>query len=137
MTLASSIALDVFGQPPSLEGAVCSGLIIQSFVADGVVVSSANVTYLKVGEVWHRLALDAGTIHWRRQLAEPETWDVKERGWSYPHTNLGVKEELLGDTITELLSSGDSSGCRVEFRFRSGRRLVLEEQQDVVRYSVI
>ncbi len=137
MAVANIISPDVYGEAPLLEGAACTGLLVQSFILGGELVSPANVTFIGANDIWHRLVLDAGTIHWRLEPGTPVSSAVVEQGWEYPLTNVGSAAGLIGDRILGCIARSIDGGCRVEIGFQSGRQLVLEEQADVVRYGVI
>jgi hypothetical protein len=125
---------DITGEPPELSGRICTALICEQFWHHGEQISVANVIYIRADQTWHRLALDAGVIHWRRQPETPEPWEVPEEGWSYPHHDLAQQEDLTGLRFSGYAMQASAIGCSVEFSFENGRRLAFEETQDEVRY---
>ena len=127
---------DTFGEQPRLAGTICNELIVQSFLLNGELVSLVNAVYIKANDSWHRLVLDAGTIHWGVESNAPLPWAVPENGWSYPHANLGATSGLAGLRILSCVSRATDVGCTVDFEFEGGRWLYLAESSDEVRYAV-
>jgi hypothetical protein len=113
----------VHGEPPDLVGSVLEGVRLQSFVCDGVLVQGASVVFLKVAGCWHRLAIDHGTVHWRREENEPSTWSAQEGVWEYPVRELADAKELLGIPISSLATTGIDDVASVELLLENGRRL--------------
>ena len=137
MTALDSSVPDITGAPPILSGRTCNGLICEQFWDHGALHSAASVIYVKADEIWHRLVLDAGIIHWREQSVSPEPWEVAEEGWAYPHLDLANQEELIGLEFTGYVMRASESGCSVEFEFSDSRRLIFQEARDVVTWAVI
>jgi hypothetical protein len=115
---------------PDLAGQRIEGLIFEGFVHRGQRVNSVNVVYLKTDGVWTRLALDAGTVHWREEPSEPQPWAVAEEGWDYPHTDAGSEYQLLGAEIASLASVQTGNAITVELRFSDGRRAIFRNASD-------
>jgi hypothetical protein len=126
----------VFGQAPDLAGTTCEAVLVQRFVVDDQPVSAVNVVFLKASGAWHRLALDAGTIHWRVEPEAPVPFDVPDRGWRYPHEDFGSAHGLVGIGITGLTMHVGLAGCRVDIAFRDGRHLEIHERDDLVHMTL-
>src|SRR5689334_20131953 len=137
MTAPNPLAPDVTGDPPDLAGMTCDALVCEAFVADGKLISAANVIYIQANGAWHRLTLSSGVIGWAQQSETPQPWAVAESGWSYPHLDLAASAGLTGHRFLSYTMSSDTSGCRVELAISNGRRAVFEEAADVVTYAVI
>ncbi len=127
----------IFGSPSPLLGAALQDLIAESFVDHGTVVSTANVVYLKTNDSWFKLALDAGTVHWRAMDQDPEPWAVPEMGWEYPHSAVGRNHALLGQVITDVRTTTSDMEAKVEFVFAGGVRLVLVNRDDLTTLQFV
>jgi hypothetical protein len=136
MTAASSPPV-TYGPEPQVAGKQCDGLICEQFIADGVLVSTANVVYLKVEGSWHRLAIDHPTIHWRPQLAVPQPWSVAEKGWEYPHVDVAATSQLIGLTLLAIERTSDRSSTRVAIIFEGRRRIEIWGTNESVGCAVI
>jgi hypothetical protein len=128
--------LAIHGTEPVLVGKKLDALLCEAFVCRGAPHASANVVFLSVEGTWWRLALDAGTIHWRTQEAMPEPWSVPESGWIYPHTNVGNDAGLLGHRVEYVRSSTEGATARVEFGFSHGKRFIVSNMSDSTSYFV-
>src|SRR4249920_4107637 len=110
-----SAQVETYGSTPLVEGRRCDGLICEQFWVDGVVHSSASVTYLNVEGVWHRLAVDHPTLHWHTQSEAPRPWAVSEEHWEYPHVDVGILAKVAGNLIRSIETSSDETTTRVAF----------------------
>ena len=128
---------DITGTPPTLDGKTCTGLICEQFWHQGQMASPANVIFIRADETWYRLVLDSGVIHWREQPSQPEPWEAREEGWTYPHFDLARHEHLAGLTFSGCVMQASESGCSVELSFSDCRRIVFQEASDIVTYAVI
>jgi hypothetical protein len=126
----------VFGQVPDLAGTTCEALLVQRFVVDGQLVSAVNVVFLKASGTWHRLALDAGTIHWRVEPEAPVPFEVPDRSWRYPHEDFGSAHGLVGIGIAGMAMHTGHGGGLVDIAFRDGRHLEIRERDDVVHITL-
>ncbi len=115
---------------PELAGACIEALVFEAFVCRGQRVSSVNVVYLKTRGIWNRLALDAGTVHWRKESGDPRPWAVPEEGWEYPHSDAGSEYKLLGAEIASLRTVQVRNGVAVELRMSDGRLAVFQNAED-------
>lgn len=124
------------GDPPELAGKACEGFLCESFVHEGKLEANANVTHLKFAGAWHRLYFEPGLIFWRASSSDPTAWAVPEEGWSYPHTDIAELAGLIGEVLqTYEMDVGDSS-ARVTFRFRNGKQVVIEDEDDRTSFRV-
>ena len=57
--------VDFNGDPPAIQGLVCTGLVIQHFYDGRTLTDQANVVYLRFGDTWHRIYFETGTVFWR------------------------------------------------------------------------
>jgi hypothetical protein len=124
------MGVPVHGNSPKLIGHVLEGARLQGFVCDGVPVPGAAVIYLMVAGVWHRLAMDHGTVHWHQEDKEPKTWSIAEEAWEYPVRELPGAQDLLGVTISSFVISGDGDVASVEVSFENGRSLLFSGKGD-------
>lgn len=130
-------ALEVNGTPPDLAGKICQGFICESFTHQGANIAPANVTYLKFDDAWFRLYFEHRLVFWRPYGEEPKPWEVKEEGWKYPHVDVGTSANVVGERLDRYETLLTPDGCKVIFRFASGRTVEIEEKNDVADYAVL
>lgn len=118
------------GDPPNFAGRVCEAFLCESFVYDGKLEASANVTHLRFAGAWYRLYFEPGLVFWRVSSSDPMAWAVPEEGWSYPHTNVAELAGLIGEVLEAYEMEAGDSNARVTFRFRNGRQVVIEYEDD-------
>lgn len=53
------------GQPPSIVGELCSGLVVQQCYEGAQLTNHANVVYFLFKDVWHRIYFEPGMVFWR------------------------------------------------------------------------
>ncbi|QQR85013.1 MAG: hypothetical protein IPJ76_10305 [Flavobacteriales bacterium] len=123
-------SLNVFGTQPDLVGQALEAIVAESFVFSGQLVCDANAVFLKCAGQWHRLVLDAGTVHWKIQSHEPKPWSVPEEGWSYPHRAVGDDFGLVGIPVTDMSLHEDGASVEFTLTFADGRRLVVTNLHD-------
>jgi hypothetical protein len=124
------------GQPPQLSGKICEGFLCESFVYDGKLEATANVTYLRFGGTWYRLYFEPGLIFWREAATDPREWSVSEEGWTYPHSDVAQLAGVLGEVLECYDMEADSSSARVYFHFRNGRHILIEDDNDNSNFRV-
>jgi hypothetical protein len=129
-------AIDIRGSSPILANGICQAFICEQFLFRGVVEAQANVTFLKVDGVWHRLHLEPEVIFWRSGVPEPHPWDVPAEGWSYPHLDVGEAAGITGQKLLryDMWSADHSVG--VTFQFENGKSIHIDTIQDRGRYVV-
>jgi hypothetical protein len=125
-----------YGTAPALVGAKLDALLCEAFIHRGKLQANANAVFLLVGGNWWRLALDAGTIHWRIQNTAPEPWSVPASGWSYPHTDVGEEANLVGHKVEYVRSGAEGAVARVELGFSNGKRFIVSNMNDSTSYFV-
>jgi len=118
------------GEPPQLAGKACEGFLCESYVYEGRLEASANVTHLKFGGVWHRLYFEPGLIFWRVSRPDPTAWAVPTKGWAYPHTNVAELADLFGQVLEGYDMEAGDSNARVTFRFQNGKQVVIQDGGD-------
>jgi hypothetical protein len=117
---------DLNGTQPDLIGRVCDGLLAQAFSQDGELVESANILYLHVENIWHRLYFDYGTVFWRVQHEKPENYEASPEGWCFELTDL---LPCLGETSASIEAMEFREGENytvADIQFSSGRLLRLQ-----------
>ena len=124
------------GEPPRLDGKACEGFLCESYVYEGKLEASANVTYLKFGGTWHRLYFEPGLIFWRVSRSDPMAWAVAQEGWDYPHTDIAELAGLLGQVLESYEMEAGDSNARVTFRFRNGKQVVIEDEGDCSNFRI-
>jgi hypothetical protein len=129
-------SVETFGNPRNHIGQQVQAVLAEAFVCKDNLVSSANVLFFKLSGVWYRVAIDAGTVHWKMQVNAPAPWSVAEEGWSYPHTDLGRQYGIAGCVLSDVNVSSQGNSVRVEFSFSTGRRVVLFNGNDSSSYHV-
>ena len=127
----------IIGQPPKLAGAVCEGLLCEGFSADGDLLASANVVYLRFRGVWHRLCIDGGVIFWKEQDHEPASWSVRDKGWEYPHVDVGTSAGIVGQRLAHYEMTTNESTVQVNFLFDQGSKVIIENTNDRSDYRIV
>lgn len=127
----------VIGQPPALAGEVCEGLLCQGVSADGDLLASANVVYLRFRGIWHRLCIDGGVIFWKEQDHEPAPWGVPDEGWQYPHVDVGFSTGIIGRRLDHYEMIAKESTVQVNFVFDQGRKVIIENTNDRSDYRIV
>jgi hypothetical protein len=117
----------VDGTPPALAGHVCEAFVCQQFLVDGRLEDGANVIFLKFGGVWSRLYFD-GMIFWRLCEKPPHPFEVPEKGWRYPHVDVGANADVIGRKLIRYEMSDEP--MRVSFEFEGGKRIFVESRND-------
>jgi hypothetical protein len=128
--------IPVYGNQPALVGQALEALIAQSFVFAGQTVSTANVVFLQASGRWYRLALDAGTVHWKVEPEEPKPWSVPEERWFYPHRAVGEEFGLVGVPITSATLQEEGPAIKFVLSFKNGKRFVLSNVNDSTSFHV-
>ena len=128
--------IPVIGKFPALSGRSIEAVVVESFVCAGELVASANVVYIQSAGHWHRLVLDAGTVHWREEEECPKPWSVPENQWVYPHLSLGEELGLSGACVSRTNVYREGSGICVEIALSNGRVLVVSNDHDSSSYRV-
>ena len=130
-------AAEVHGTVPQLQGERCEALICEQYCFHDRLESSANVVFLRVGATWHRLAVDHPAIFWRPQSETPQPWSVPEKGWSYPHVNVGELAALQGRVIEEVTMQSTDVETTVEIALQGDRIFRLVGTRSSSRYEVV
>ncbi len=125
------------GQPPELAGEVCEGLLCEGFSADGDLLASANVVYLRFRGIWHRLRIDGGVIFWKEQDHEPAPWGVRDKGWEYPHVDVGISAGIIGQRLDHYEMITKESTIQVNFVFDQGCKVIIENMNDRSDYMIV
>ena len=129
--------MDVIGEWPSVEGAVCQAFVCQGFLADGEMIDNASVTFAKFAGVWHRLTIDGSVVFWRTSESAPEPFEVQSEGWSYPHVNVGKLADVVGQVLVSLDVETDVDGLIVSFGFANGKSIRIENVDDKSNYGIV
>ena len=130
---------DINGTVPDLIGRVCDGLLAQAFLHHGDLVESANILYLHVGNVWHRLYFGYGIVFWRVQHEQPENYEDSPEGWTFELTDLLPSLGGSSHRIETIDFREEENRTVAEIRFGSGRavRLTNSWDADITFWSVI
>jgi hypothetical protein len=134
---ASGSTPAIYGAEPIVAGRRCSALICEQFVDKGVLISTANVTFIKLEGDWHRLTIDHPAVHWRTQMDAPLAWSVPDSGWEYPHVDVAARAQLVGSTLKGIESASDRMSTRVTFIFSDQRRVEIRGTTEATSYAVI
>ena len=124
------------GMQPALVGKPCQGFICEAYRHEGMMVCSANVTFIKVADVWHRLSIDIPAIFWRECRDEPRPWAVEEDSFDYPHVDVGAIAGVIGRTLTSCDTVPRGDGVSVVFGFSNGCKIEIASRQDTTSYEV-
>ena len=127
----------VIGQPPALAGEVCQGLLCEGFVANGDLLASVNVVYLRFRGIWHRLCIDGEVIFWKEQDYEPAPWGLSHEGWQYPHVDVGFSTGITGQRLDHYEMIAKESTVQVNFVFDQGRKVIIENTNDRSYYRIV
>ena len=131
-----TLDVEVIGNEPPLVGSVCQALLCEGFEFKGKFESPSNVVYVRVTNNWHRLVIDAGVVFWRAQNEEPKPWAVPEKGYAYPHRNLGEEFHLVGELISSVHVSRHIDVVEVTLHFLNGKRFTLVNSNDISTFTV-
>ena len=117
--------LEFNGSQPFLCGVVIQSLLCQEYWYNGSLDQPANIVYLQVRDVWHRLYFDCGVIFWRDDGEEGMIWgDEITDGGEFRTIDLAQRFDLGGRTITCCDSETvDEYGSKVTFQFDGGGAL--------------
>lgn len=126
----------IFGVEPDLIGRQLDRVLAEFMSSASEPARSLTVVYLKSGNEWTRLALDAGTIHWKAYEAEPTSWALPDQGFTYDLEDVGMTQGLVGSTVDELKTSANGMSAFVEFRLANKRSLVLVNEDDETKIFV-
>lgn len=99
-------------------------------------VCSANVTFIKVADVWHRLSIDVPAIFWRECKDEPQPWAVEGESFDYPHVDVGAIASVIGKTLTSCDTFPRGDGVSVVFGFSNGCKIEIVNSKDATSYEV-
>ena len=131
-----SQSVETHGSPPLADGRRCDALICEQFISDGVVLSTASVTFVALEGLWYRLAVDYPAVFWRTLVERPQPWAVVEKGWEYPHVDVGAIARVVGLHLREIETSSDNVRTQVALLFEGGRCVVIEGSRQSSHYAV-
>jgi hypothetical protein len=126
----------IHGTQPRLIGHTLDAVLAEYMSTAGETWRQLTVVYLKSQGSWVRLALDAGTVHWKRYETEPTSWELPEEGFFYNLEDVGTHEKLLGGSVTQLNVDADGIRARVEIELSDGRSLLLVNEDDETNISI-
>ena len=127
---------ETHGSAPEAGGQPLEGLVCESFEFNGRVESPANVVYVKLSGVWHRLSIDAGVVFWRVESSPPSPWAVPAEGWNYPHRDVGAEFELVGLSVSATQASQSQGRAMVELAFANGKRFIVSNENDASSFRL-
>jgi hypothetical protein len=127
--------LEIHGTQPNVEGLVCEELIAEEYWHGGSLVSSANVVYFLVANIWHRLAIDGGIIFWRSVKEAPQSYQMPELQAEVRTINLGVQYGVKGITLDGIKTTPIESGSVVTLIFHGGKAVRVSNFNDTTNHS--
>jgi hypothetical protein len=126
--------LEVHGEWPRLRGQVCDALIADQYWHEGKLCEPANVVWLQVGPIWHRLVIDCGVVFWRRSDAGPAPYEMPELGAEVRLKDIGHETGLIGGLIDDVVGIAIPGGAEVRIALRSGPTLTFRNLDDHTVY---
>lgn len=113
------------GSQPFLRGVLIQSLLCQEYWYNGLLDQPANIVYLQVRDIWHRLYFDCGVIFWRDDGTEGMIWgDEKNDDSEFRTIDLLQRFALGGRTIADCTSETvNEHGSKVTFQFDGGGAL--------------
>jgi hypothetical protein len=126
----------IYGLQPDLIGRPLDRVLAEFMSSANEPGRCLTVVYLKSGNLWTRVALDAGTIHWKAYETEPTSWASPDEGFSYDLEDVGMTHGLAGSTVDELKNIANGASARVEFRLSNKCSLVLVNEDDRTKIFV-
>ncbi len=129
--------IEVNGISPNISGSFCQAVWRQEYWYKGKLEESPYVTYLKFGNVWHRLYFDWGTIFWRVDITPPEPFDALELDATYPIINWGQELGVVGTQLISYSAESIVGGTRIQFLFANGIKLSIRNISDRTSYEVV
>lgn len=124
------------GHPPELAGLLCDAFICEGFANQDKLIANANVVHMRFAGTWHKLVIDCGVIIWRQPPEPPKPWAVEERGWQYPHADIGGMAGVIGHRLAHYRMETTPSGAKVTFSFGNGRTIVIDNEDDQSTFRI-
>jgi hypothetical protein len=137
MTTPASPQIEINGDPPIIEGRICQGFVCEGYKYEGMIAATANVTHLKFDDQWYRLYFEPWLVFWRKSEQTPAAWAVDEKSWEYPVEDVGAIAAVIGTPLLKYEISATADGCKAIFTFNGGKRIVIEDKNEVASYAVI
>ena len=128
--------MEIMGHPPELTSLLCQGFICEGFAYQDKPVANANVVHLRFADTWHKLVIDCGVVIWRQSSKAPEPWSIEEKGWRYPHVNVGEMAGVIGHHLEHYRTESTSSGAMVTFCFDNGRTIIINNEDDRSTFAI-
>jgi hypothetical protein len=128
--------MEIVGRAPELAGLLCEAVICQGFANKGKLVANASVVHLCFAGVWHRLILDCGVIIWRPSAAQPEPSVIDSEGWEYPLFDVGSIAGVIGHLLEDYRMATTAAGCQVMFLFDNGRKITINNENDLSAFQI-
>ena len=113
------------GETPRIEGLRCEELFALEFWYAGSLEESAHQVFLKFAGRWHRLYFDYGTVFWRPSEGGPVGYCAEELESEFRVRDIGSSHSVKGTVLEEIQTAAILRASTVEFRFQSGRRVVI------------
>ena len=122
--------LQVSGEPPDLHQVRCDALLCEQYWYEGKLHTPANVIYIQVGDIWHRLTFDSSIIFWRTQAERPEHYLMPEIEAEAKLDDVGTRLDLAGRVLESYEMSLIPGGSQVRFMFEGGRQVTFQDIND-------
>jgi hypothetical protein len=126
----SDEGLEVMGSAPNIEKRRCDALLCEQYWHAGTLRDPANVIYLLVDAVWHRLTFDGGIVFWGERADRPTPYAMPELDARAEIDDLGQRLRLAGRRIIAVLTQQVTGGTEVEFRFEGDVRVAFRNVDD-------
>ena len=113
---------------PAPEGRDCTSLVAREFELHGELVSRFVCVFLGTKDGAFKIYLDDESLCWKLEATDenPRPSDVEgDADFRFPHRDLAVEFDVLGETIGRFSESDAGNGARALLPFSSGRVLEL------------
>lgn len=107
---------------PDVADAVCEAVLVQAYYYRGRLVSEANVLFLRLGDGWHRVFIEAGVVFWQRVEALDSAGEYDRH--HYPLTDLGAAYGFAGKRLSGITAVDLPSGGELRLSFMGAPTLV-------------
>ncbi len=125
---------NIVGEIPNLQGKELKRLVVQEFWYDSQLEEDANVIYLQIGDVWHKLYFDWGKIFWKKTKEQEIKIEPFEDDSGIQNQfllrDIGKEMNLEGKIIKAIEMDADSDSAKVKIIFGCGSTIYFESIGD-------
>jgi hypothetical protein len=126
--------IEINGVEPALVGRVCEAFICQSFRFEKEPESNAHITYMKFDGKWLRMYFEFRIVFWREEAPAP--YEKPCEACDNARTDVGALAGVVGQMLATYEMTAAAQGSKVTFNFVNGRKVIIEDEDDIACYQI-